>query len=299
MATYQEVEQWIPILHRKKRHRQTCWPCLEPFLRPKGDKQEGNCGTRLESLELQCSLESGNSMSRNAQGSAIPSATSNLTSTILPSDLNLTQGLAGTLMDDIVMYRRTEDERNGVNLLEQQRKRKERADAAAATHKKNMTGGQAAMMQKFRLGQEFLEHAVVRKRMAAEAQNEKEVKKQKEYEALRDKVIAIRLTNKTPTELTGTQLRVMVSWYKDDMDAGALKSKVELLTRLLETYKHADRQPPFPHLATVPIDKPPPPPEGTPLPEGPPATEEPPLPEGLNVLKDHHRPKDHRHHYHL
>ena len=42
-----------------------------------------------------------------------------------------------------------------------------------------MTGGQAAMMQKFRLGSEFLEHAIVCRRMAAEAQNEKEGKKQK------------------------------------------------------------------------------------------------------------------------
>ena len=52
-----------------------------------------------------------------------------------------------------------------------------------------------------------------------------------------------------------------------------------------------DRQPPFPHLATVPTDEPPQPPEGTPLPEGPPATEEPPLPEGLNVPEGPPPPK--------
>jgi hypothetical protein len=216
-------------------------------------------------------------LSENAQG-AVPSLTSALTSTILPSDLNLTQGLAGTLMDDIVLYRQTEDARNGVNLREQQRKRKERAEAATSTHKKNMTGGQAAMMQKFRLGPKFLDHAIVRKRMAAAAQDEKEAKKQKEYEALHDKVMAIRQSDKAPAELTGTQLRVMVSWYKDDTDGAAPKSKEELLTRFLETCKRADRQPPFPHLATVPTE-PLPPPEGLPPTEEPPVIEEPPLPE--------------------
>jgi hypothetical protein len=223
-------------------------------------------------------------VSKTAQGGAVPSFTSKLTSTILPSNLNLSQGLAGTLMDDIVLYRQIEDARNGVNLLEQQRKRKERADAAAATHKKNMTGGQAAMMMKFRLGPEFLDHALVRKRIAAEEQDKKDAKKQKEYEALRIKVLAIRLTNKTPAELTGAQLRVMVSWYKDDVDGGAAKTNNELLTRLLETCERADKKPPFPHLATVPTEPLPPPEEQPPPPEELAAIEEPPLAEeGLNA----------------
>ncbi len=41
---------------------------------------------------------------KTAQGSAVPSTTSNLTSTISPSDLNLTQGLTGILKDNVVMY---------------------------------------------------------------------------------------------------------------------------------------------------------------------------------------------------
>ena len=70
MATYQEVEQWILVLHRKKpvlyrKKRQTCWTCLEQFICPKGDKQEGNCGTRLGSLELQGSVASRNSVCQN------------------------------------------------------------------------------------------------------------------------------------------------------------------------------------------------------------------------------------------
>jgi hypothetical protein len=62
------------------------------------------------------------------------------------------------------------------------------------------------------------------------------------------------------------------------MDGAAPKSKEELLTRFLETCNHADRQPPFPHLATVPTE-PLPPPEGLPPTEEPPVIEEPPLPE--------------------
>ena len=132
------------------------------------------------------------------------------------------------------MYCQTKDAQNGVNLIEQQRKRMERADAAAATHKKNMTGGQAAMMKKFRLGSEFLEHAIVCRRMAAEAQNKKEGKKKGIWS--------------TPWQNDGyTPNKQNARWIDRNTTQG-------------------DRQPPFPHLATVPegLNAP----EGTPLSKG-------------------------------
>ena len=54
-----------------------------------------------------------------------------------PSELNLTEGLAGTLIDQILQTRNRSDARNGVNIEEQHRKQVQSAQDAikAGIHK--------------------------------------------------------------------------------------------------------------------------------------------------------------------
>ena len=56
-------------------------------------------------------------------------------SSIAPSGLNLSQGITGTLFDQVVQYRNREDARNGINLDELARQRKETALRAIASNK--------------------------------------------------------------------------------------------------------------------------------------------------------------------
>ncbi len=203
-----------------------------------------------------------------------------------------------------------------------------------ATHKKNMTSGQAAIVQKVCLWPEFLQNAMVRK--GGRSTERERGRKSTGIQSTPREVMAICLTNMTPA----WQEHNSGWWSAGRRMAGWRCSKVKdkLLTRLLGTSERADRLPPFPDLATVATDEPLPQqqpeeaqlPEGSPSPEGLPASEglpQPegqiapegpppfkgpppegsPSPEGLPLLKDypslkdrmhlkgHHHPKDQNH----
>jgi hypothetical protein len=123
----------------------------------------------------------------------------------------LSQGITGTLVDQLVVqYRNREDARNGINLDELARQRKEAALAkqgrlqAASLH---VTAG------RYLLGPEVVDVQLKRNRYAEELQSERDNKKIDAHMALANKVYAIRSLNKQSAEWTVAQTKTMATWY--------------------------------------------------------------------------------------
>ena len=77
------------------------------------------------------------------------------TSTLSPADLNLTEGLAGTLTDRLVAYKNENDRRMGVNRGQITAKRRETAKAAIEQNKR-LNAGLLVCSGTFHLGPEVL-----------------------------------------------------------------------------------------------------------------------------------------------
>jgi hypothetical protein len=74
-----------------------------------------------------------------------------LDSKVAPDDLNLTERLAGTLVEKIVIHKSKEAELTGSNAVERMRKRKATAEESICSHNKRITAGLLAAAGKFRL----------------------------------------------------------------------------------------------------------------------------------------------------
>jgi hypothetical protein len=172
--------------------------------------------------------------------------------TVQPESLNLTEGLAGTLMDQIVEFRNREDSRNGVNLEEQALRRQETSQANIDEHRGRLTAGLLASSGQFALGPTVLDNMRARKRKAEDAESARQKKKQKECEKQSEKVQAVRLLNKQPDEWTVAQLKTMVTWLKEGTDPSPPTTKALLLTRYFETFDRPDPLPPFPEATELP-----------------------------------------------
>jgi hypothetical protein len=72
-------------------------------------------------------------------------------------ELNLSRGLAGTLIDTILETRLREDARNGVNREEIRRKKKQSAIEAINAGKKRYSAGLHATAQRYMLGPDVLD----------------------------------------------------------------------------------------------------------------------------------------------
>jgi len=76
--------------------------------------------------------------------------------TITPAGLNLKEGITGTLLDKVIEFRNKEDSRNGINLDQMARQRKESALWAIAQNKR-YTAGLLVAAGRFKLGTEALD----------------------------------------------------------------------------------------------------------------------------------------------
>ena len=175
--------------------------------------------------------------------------------------LNINQGLAGSLVDAIVETRMREDVRNGINLEENGRKRKQTAlDAIAA--KKRYTAGLHVAAGRFRLGPEVLETMRERKKQQQQQECERQEKRLHEFKETKNKVMAIRALGKEHAKLNVAQLKTLVAWYKLPDDPPIPATRALLLTRLLETSSREDPFPPFQTTAMMIATALPPPEEG-------------------------------------
>jgi len=150
-------------------------------------------------------------------------------STITPAGLNLKEGITGTLLDKVIEFRNKEDSRNGINLDQMGRQRKESALWALAQNKR-YTAGLLVAAGRFKLGTEALDDITRMKRRAEEKESEKTNKKGMNYTATLNKAQAIRALNKQEHECTFSQTKTMVSWYKRIGDAPLPATNHLLLT---------------------------------------------------------------------
>ncbi|KAI2506247.1 hypothetical protein MHU86_8182 [Fragilaria crotonensis] len=173
------------------------------------------------------------------------------TSLAITEKLNLSQGLAGSYIDAIVETRMRDDACNGVNLDEIRRKQKQSAIDAMETGKR-ITAGRLVASGSHALGPDLFKKIADREMVRDEEECEKVRKKIREFRTLQDKVSGIQALNKQHDQMTVSELRTMVLWYKRPTDSSAPTNRQLLLTRLRDTCVRDEPKEPIPFFARTP-----------------------------------------------
>jgi len=174
---------------------------------------------------------------------------STLNSNVTPEELNLSQGLAGTLVDKIFVHKAEEAELSGANAVDRVKKRKATAEENLKLHDKRVTAGLIAAAGKDRLSENIRDY--VRERVQEKEHREcsRQVQKKDSYDALPAKVQAIKDLNLPPECWNQAQLKIMIRWYKRDGDDKLQTKKQEQLARYYATCNRGDLEaPPLPLL---------------------------------------------------
>jgi len=176
-----------------------------------------------------------------------------LNSKITPTDLNINKGLAGTLVDHIVLEskRYATERRNSIAKIT--RKQKETALKRLENHEKRCTAGLLASVGKFSLGLDVLECQRHSKQMEEEKQHQKQLRVKDLYDVLLVKVQAIRTKNLPAEKWTSSELNMMIQWLKRPDDAAMPSKKADKLARYYDICGCGD-----PVAPTVPIELVPP-----------------------------------------
>jgi hypothetical protein len=163
-----------------------------------------------------------------------------LETTITPDELNLSEGLAGTLVDKIFVYKSKEADNTGINAVERMRKRKATAEQHIQSHDKRITAGLLAAAGRFQLGEDIRNFIQERANEKEQQQYEKHLQKKNEYDELLAKVQQVRGLNLPPDKWTQAQLKIMLRWLKRDGDEKIPSRKQDQLTRYHETCHRED-----------------------------------------------------------
>ena len=139
------------------------------------------------------------------------------------------------------------DARNGINLEENRRKRVETAKQAIAKKTKRYTAGLHVAAQRYMIGPMVLEYQEEREREQKATLSSRQEKKLQAFRAQKRKVDAIKALQKSPEEMSVSQLRAMVIWYKQAGDLPVPHSKALLIARLnASTGRQEPREPEIP-----------------------------------------------------
>jgi hypothetical protein len=157
------------------------------------------------------------------------------TSTVNPSQLNLTTGFAGTCVNRIVAFVNHLQATTGVNQFEINRKRKATAIENINAGKR-LTAGLLVAAGEFELGTCALQAIRKKAQQKDKIENEKRRKIYVEYISQKAAVVAIMNQNKTPDQWILKDLKTMVKWHKKDVDIALPTTKQTLLTLFLETH---------------------------------------------------------------
>ena len=167
-----------------------------------------------------------------------------LTSALLPSELNLTDGLSGTLIERIVLQSNKETRATGTSLAEMMAKRQATARNTLENHEKRCSAGLIAGAGMFKLNEEILGFAKKAKEAQDAKLREKQLRAKDIYDSLLQKVEAIRNKNLPPEKWTSAELNTMIQWYKRPSDGAMPPKKCDKLIRYREICGRADPQPP-------------------------------------------------------
>jgi len=133
--------------------------------------------------------------SKPASSDETPETLNALTSSLPASELNLTEGLAGTLVQRIVIETNKEARLKGMSIADITKNRHETAKKNLENHEKRCTAGLLASSGQFSLGLEVLQHQRDAKQIEEEKKRQKAIRAKDIYDVLLAKVKAIREKN--------------------------------------------------------------------------------------------------------
>jgi hypothetical protein len=165
------------------------------------------------------------------------------TTNVTANEINLTEGLSGTLVDRIVIHRNREA-LNGEDALDRMRKRKAMANEQILFKNKQMTAGLLASSGHFCLSNEVCQYVQEKANTEKNYQIRAQLKKKNEYDEPKILVDAIKANNLPPEKWTSKQLNTMLKWYKQDGDPALPKCKPEQLELYHKICDHEDLPPP-------------------------------------------------------
>jgi hypothetical protein len=169
-------------------------------------------------------------------------------SSLTPSELNLSGGLAGTLIDRIVAEKNKE---GGALTIDQVReKRRATARQSLENHEKRCSAGLIAAAGRFGLDSNFLAYVRHAKDMEEERVRQQQLRKKDIFDTLRAKVQDIRDKNLPPEKWTVSELNTMLQWYKNPSDTAMPSKKSDKLARYHQICNRGD--PPEPELLPLP-----------------------------------------------
>ena len=165
------------------------------------------------------------------------------TTDVTENEINLTEGLSGTLVDQIVIHRNREA-LTGEDALDQMRKRKATANEQIMLKNKRMTTGLLASSCRFCLSNKVCQYVQEKANTEKNNQIRAQLKKKNEYDELKILVDAIKANNLPPEKWTSKQLNTMLKWYKQYGDQALPKCKLKQLELYHKICDHEDLPPP-------------------------------------------------------
>lgn len=124
----------------------------------------------------------------------------------LVEQLNLSEGVCGSLINTLLEKRDRDDARNGINHEEIRLKRIETSKQIVIDKKKRYTAGLHVSCQRYMVGPAVLDDLEEREQMQAAVISGRQEKKLKEFRTLKTKVDALKALNKSPVPTTRTAL---------------------------------------------------------------------------------------------
>ncbi len=133
-----------------------------------------------------------------------------LSSSLPPSELNISEGLAGSLVECIVVQSSKESRQKGLSIVEITAKRHKTAKKNLENHEKRCTAGLLASSGQFSLGLNILQHQRNAKQIEEEKHHQKALWAKDLYDVLQAKVQAIREKNLPPEKWTVSELNIIM-----------------------------------------------------------------------------------------
>ncbi len=129
----------------------------------------------------------------------------------LVEQMNLSEGVSGSLINTLLEKRDRDDARNGITAEEVRLKRIETSKQIVVSKKKRYTSGLHVSCQRFMVGPEFLDDLQEREQMQAAIVSGRQEKKLKEFRSLKTKVDALKALKKSPNDMNVSQLKLTSS----------------------------------------------------------------------------------------
>jgi hypothetical protein len=172
-----------------------------------------------------------------------------LTSTIDPRDLNLTEGLAGTLVDRICLRYNEESRQHDGTAEERKKKRQDAAKDKLEKHEKRVSAGLLVSSGQYRIDETVHGYVKRAEDRRMEKQRSEERKRRENYFRLHEKVQKIREKSLLPEKWNSTELATMIQWHRRKGDAKIPKTVAERRQRYLDVCGRGD--PPVPELVAA------------------------------------------------